>query len=460
MRIARSLTTALCAGLLSLMAYGGARAADEGVTIDAIKKAGVLRIGTWLQYQPEMYKDLKTGEIKGFWIELARKMATDLGVKLEIVDSDWDGLIPGLQAGKFEIVLAQMAITSKRALAVDFAKPWEAVGMAVVIAEAFFSGISGSTVADVSAIGSLMVPSLIRMGFKPDRAVAIVSASSAMGILIPPCLVMVIIAQIAGISVGALFLAGFVPAAVLAAALMLLIYFQARREGIGGDERATWAERGRAFVRALVPLMMPLIVFGAILSGIADPTEAAVLAVAYAFIIGVFVYKEIRWDQLPKIFIDSAVTSGIVIFMVGAASSFSWILAFEQVPAQLASLMLGLSSSPMMFFILSITIFTLLTAVLEGLPAIIICLPIFLPIATKFHIDPLHYSIVVVAATGLGLFLPPIGIGLYIASSFANLNADQTFRAMIPYTIVLALGIVILMMFPWFTLVIPHLVFG
>src|SRR5215471_422541 len=133
MRIARSLTTALCAGLLSLMAYGGARA-DEGVTIDAIKKAGVLRVGTWLQYEPEMYKDLKTGEIKGFWIELARKMATDLGVKLEIVDSDWDGLIPGLQAGKFEIVLAQMAITSKRALAVDFAKPWEAVGMAVVIA--------------------------------------------------------------------------------------------------------------------------------------------------------------------------------------------------------------------------------------------------------------------------------------------------------------------------------------
>ena len=134
MRIARSLTAALCAGLLSVMAHGGARADEGGVTIDGIKKAGVLRVGTWLQYEPEMYKDLKTGEIKGFWIELARKMAADLGVKVEIIDSDWDGLIPGLQAGKFEIVLAQMAITSKRALAVDFAKPWEAVGMAVVIA--------------------------------------------------------------------------------------------------------------------------------------------------------------------------------------------------------------------------------------------------------------------------------------------------------------------------------------
>ena len=155
------------------------------------------------------------------------------------------------------------------------------LGMAVVVAEMFFSGISGSTVADVSAIGALMVPSLIRVGFKPDRAVAIISASSAMGILIPPCLIMVVIAQIAGISVGALFLAGFVPAIVLALALMALIYFQARQEGIGGEARASWSETGVAFRRAIVPLMMPVIVFGAILGGIADPTEAAVLAVAY-----------------------------------------------------------------------------------------------------------------------------------------------------------------------------------
>ncbi|WJR77297.1 TRAP transporter large permease [Bradyrhizobium sp. NP1] len=334
------------------------------------------------------------------------------------------------------------------------------LGMAVVVAEMLFSGISGSTVADVSAIGALMIPSLVRIGFKPDRAVAIVSASSAMGILIPPCLIMVVIAQIAGLSVGALFLAGFVPAAVLAIALMALIYVQARRDGIGGDIRASWKERGRALVRALVPLMMPVIIFGAILTGIADPTEAAVLAVVYAFVVGVFVYKEIKPSQLPKIFIDSAVTSGVVIFMVGAASSFSWILAYEQVPTKLAALMLALSSSPLIFYVLSIAVFTVLAAVLEGLPAIIICLPIFLPIAIKFHIDPLHYSIVVVAATGLGLFLPPVGIGLFIASSFAGLTADQTFRAMLPYTVVLALGILILMIFPWLTLVVPRLVFG
>jgi tripartite ATP-independent transporter DctM subunit len=334
------------------------------------------------------------------------------------------------------------------------------LGMAVVVAEMFFSGISGSTVADVSAIGSLMIPSLVRVGFKPDRAVAIVSAASAMGILIPPCLIMVIIAQIAGLSTGALFMAGFVPAVVLALAVMILIYVQARRENIGSERRANLAEIAVATKRALIPMMTPVIIFGAILGGIADPTEAAVLAVVYAFVVGVFVYKEIRWSQIPKIIIDSAVTSGIVIFMVGAASSFSWILAFEQVPRELAQMMLDLSQSPFVFFVVSMIVFIFLGAVLEGLPAIIICLPIFLPVAKSFGIDPLHYATMVVAATGIGLFLPPIGIGLYIASSFANLRADQTFRAMMPYVGVLFLGMITLIAFPWLTLVVPNAAFG
>jgi tripartite ATP-independent transporter DctM subunit len=334
------------------------------------------------------------------------------------------------------------------------------LGMVVVVSEMLFSGISGSTVADVSAIGSLMVPALVRAGFKPERAVAIVSAASAMGILIPPCLLMVIIAQIAGLSVGALFLAGFIPAAVLAVAVMLLIYVQARREGIAGEPRASLAELGRALRGALLPLMMPVIIFGAIFGGIADPTEAAVLAVIYAFIIGVFVYKEIAWSALPKILVDCAVTSGVVIFMVGAASSFSWLLAVEQVPTHLANGMLAVSREPLFFFVVSILIFVVLGALLEGLPAVIICLPIFLPIVAKLGIDPLHYSVVVVAAIGLGLFLPPVGVGLYIAASFARLRVDQTIGAMMPYVLVLFVGILILIAIPWLTLVLPKLAYS
>ena len=334
------------------------------------------------------------------------------------------------------------------------------LGMVVVVSEMLFSGISGSTVADVSAIGALMVPALVRAGFKPERAVAIVSAASAMGILIPPCLLMVIIAQIAGLSVGAMFLAGFIPAAVLAAAIMLLIYVQARREGLAGEARAKLRELARALRGALVPLMMPVIIFGAILGGIADPTEAAVLAVLYAFIVGVFVYREIPWRALPKILVDSAVTSGVVIFMVGAASSFSWLLAVEQVPTHLANAMLAVSREPWFFFVVSIVIFVVLGAILEGLPAVIICLPIFLPIVAKLGIDPLHYSVVVVAAIGLGLFLPPVGVGLYIAASFASLRVDQTIRAMTPYVLVLFFGILILIAIPWLTLVLPKLAYG
>jgi polar amino acid transport system substrate-binding protein len=135
MRIATALAVAAGLGLAAISASNGVQAADqEGASIDSIKKAGVLRVGTWLQYKPEMWKDLQTGEIKGFWVDMARKMGADLGVKVEFIDSDWDGLIPGLQANKFDIVLAQMAITSKRALAVDFAKPWEAVGLSAVVA--------------------------------------------------------------------------------------------------------------------------------------------------------------------------------------------------------------------------------------------------------------------------------------------------------------------------------------
>ena len=134
MRLERSLLAAACIGLISLFSAASVKAQESGgVTIESIKKSGTLRVGTWLQYKPEMWKDLQTGEIKGFWVDMARKMASDLGVQVQFVDSDWDGLIPGLEAGKFDIVLAQMAITSKRALAVDFAKPWEAVGLSAVL---------------------------------------------------------------------------------------------------------------------------------------------------------------------------------------------------------------------------------------------------------------------------------------------------------------------------------------
>ena len=182
--------------------------------------------------------------------------------------------------------------------------------MAVVVAEYIFSGISGSTVADVSAIGSTMIPPMLRAGYRPEQAVAVVSAASAMGILVPPCILMIVIGSVANVSVAALFAAGFLPAVVLALAIMVYIWFDARRSGIearqvAGD-RASWGPR---FVDAVIPLGLPAIIFGGILGGVVTPTEAAVLAVVYAFIVGVFVYREIEWKDLPGILINSAVVT-------------------------------------------------------------------------------------------------------------------------------------------------------
>ncbi len=330
------------------------------------------------------------------------------------------------------------------------------VAMAVVIAEYIFSGISGSTIADVSAIGATMIPPMTRAGYRPEEAVSVVAAASAMGILVPPCILMIVIGSIANVSVAALFIGGFIPAFVLAIAIMVYIYVQARRGGVAPPQRASLAALGRSFLDALIPLGLPAIIFGGILGGIVTPTEAAAVAVFYAAIVGLFVYREIRWSQLPEILIQSAVVTAAVCFLLGTAAVVAWILAVQQVPVALLRAMTELSAGPITFLILTALLFIVLGAVLEGLPAVVILLPTFLPVVKQFNIDVVHYAIVVVAATGIGLFLPPIGVGLFIACGIANISVDRVVRPMLPYVLFLCLGLLLVILFPWLTLVLPR----
>lgn len=330
------------------------------------------------------------------------------------------------------------------------------LAMAVVIAEYIFSGISGSTIADVSAIGATMIPPMTRAGYRPEEAVSVVAAASAMGILVPPCILMIVIGSIANVSVAALFVGGFIPAIVLAAAIMLYIYVQARRGGKAPAQRASLGVLGRSLRDALIPLGLPVIIFGGILGGIVTPTEAAAVAVFYAAIVGLFVYREIRWSQLPEILIQSAVVTAAVCFLLGTAALVAWILAVQQVPAALLRAMSALSAGPTVFLMLTALLFIVLGAVLEGLPAVVILLPTFLPVVKQLNIDLVHYSIVVVAATGIGLFLPPIGVGLFIACGIANLSVDRVVGPMLPYVLFLCLGLLLVILFPWFTLVLPR----
>ena len=333
------------------------------------------------------------------------------------------------------------------------------LAMAVVIAEYIFSGISGSTIADVSAIGATVIPPMTRAGYRPGQAVSIVAAASAMGILVPPCILMIVLGSIANVSVAALFVGGFIPAIVLAAAIMAYIYYDARRGGLAPALRLSFSDLFDSFRKAIIPLGLPAIIFGGILGGVMTPTEAASLAVLYAAIVGLFVYREIKWRDLPAIMARSAVVTATVCFLLAVAAVIAWMLAVAQVPAAILSAMQAISAGPITFLILTAALFIVLGAVLEGLPAVVILVPTFLPVVKQMNIDLIHYSIVVTAATGIGLFLPPIGVGLFIACGIAGITIDRVTREMMPYVTMLSFGLLLVIVFPWLTLVLPR-VFG
>jgi tripartite ATP-independent transporter DctM subunit len=331
------------------------------------------------------------------------------------------------------------------------------LGMTTVVSEYLFSGISGSSAADVSAVGSLLIPAMTRAGYRPELAVSIVAAASAMGVLVPPCLMMVILASLTDLSIAALFMAGFLPAAAMAVFLVALIYVQARRENLPREPRPTLGELVRACGRGVLPLFAPVIILGGILGGIVTPTEAAVLAVIYALILGLVVYREIRPRDLLPLLINTAAMTGMVMLLVGTASVLSWIFAAQGIPRMIAGLLLGFSTDAWLVLLVTVLVFVPLGAILEGVPAMIILVPVFFPVIARFGLDPLHYGILVVAALGLGLFIPPFGVGFFIACALGRTSVETAARAYVPYVVALLLGLLLVAFVPWITLIVPRL---
>ncbi len=330
------------------------------------------------------------------------------------------------------------------------------LGMVVMVAEYLFSGISGSTAADVSAIGSLLIAPMERAGYSKGEAVSIVSAATAMGILVPPCIFMIVLASMTNQSIGAMFVAGFIPAIVIALGLMAFLYWKAWRLDIPRQHRANLHQLLRAVGDGVIAMVMPGIIFGSIFGGITTVTEAAVVAVLYSAFVGLVIYKRFSVRNLPEILLASTINTAMVMFLVGTATVFSWILTVEQIPRAVARVVTSVSAAPWLFLLVSNVIFILFGAILEGLPAMIVFVPVMYPIAMQFHIDPLHYGILIIASIGIGVFLPPIGVGLFIACAIARLNIVDSARYMAPYLVILVLGLLVVTYVPWFTLVLPQ----
>jgi len=319
------------------------------------------------------------------------------------------------------------------------------LAMVVTVAEIFFSGISGSTTADISAIGSTLIPAMRKAGYTAEQAAAIVAGAASMGVLIPPCIMMVVLGSMVNISVGKLFIAGFLPGLLMAAGLLALIYFQARR-GLLPDARDpfSWREIAGSLSDSLLALLLPVIIFGGILLGVATPTEIAAVAAVYSVAISAFAYKELDWPGLLHALEQTTVLTGVALLLIGFASTFSWILASQQFPAAIAGLMLSISREPWVFMALSVAVFLLAGVFLEGLPAIIVLVPILLPISTTLGIDPIHYAIVAIGAVGVGIFMPPLGIGILLAAALADRRVDQVGRVFIPYFLTLTLALIVI----------------
>ena len=331
------------------------------------------------------------------------------------------------------------------------------MGQVVIVSEIFFSGISGASLSDASAIGSIMFPTLKKSGYEPAKAVALIAAACAMGILIPPCLTMVVLGALAGVSVSALFVAGFLPGFFMAIALMVLVFVQSKRGLLpAGERKASFAERIQALRGAVFPLLLPIIIFGGILGGVFSPTEAAGVAVLYALFVATFIYREMTFKLFYSLLVDTAMTTGAIGLILGAASAFSAILSFGGVPDQVADLIIGFSSDPLFFLIAANLVFLFFGAILDGIPALLLFVPILLPVAKSLGINTLHFALMSVASLGVGLVVPPIGILVLVVCSITKTPLGDVSKAMVPYLGILLLCLLLMIVFPPLILYLPH----
>jgi len=328
-----------------------------------------------------------------------------------------------------------------------------------IVASMFFAGISGSATADTSALGSMLIPVMVEDGYSPEFSVVVTATSSTIGPLIPPSIMMVIYGVIANVSIANLFLGGIVPGVFVGIALMIMTYFLSLREGYGASNVFSWSNLLNSFIKAIIPLMMPVIILGGILSGVFTATEAGVVATMYALIIGIFVYKSLPLRDLPKIIIKSACTTATALFVIATASVFGWILAWEGFPETLMKFLLTISSNPIVVELLIISFILLLGLFIEGIPVLIIFAPIFVPIIQDMGLDLVHFGVVLVMAVLIGSVTPPVGILLYLSCSIAKIPVSQASLIIWPFVSMMIIVLFLCVLIPELVVFIPRLFF-
>lgn len=322
------------------------------------------------------------------------------------------------------------------------------LAMVSIVTCMFFAAISGSAAATTAAVGSILIPAMAKRGYDKNFSTAIQAAGGTIGVMIPPSVPLILFGVIAGASIGDLFIAGILPGIFVGISLITVAYFISRKRGYGREEKSSINEVIAAFRKAILAILMPVIILGGIYGGIFTPTEGSVVAVVYGLVVGLVIYREIQWKALPEIFISSAVTSAVILFIISCASIFGFILTREQIPADISNAMLGFTSNPIMLLIIINVILLVVGTFLETSAAIVIMTPILVPIATAAGMDLVHFGVIMVVNLAIGMVTPPVGINLFVASNIANIRLEHIVRAIVPFIIMLIVDVLILTFFP------------
>ena len=333
------------------------------------------------------------------------------------------------------------------------------LAMAAVLTSMFFAAISGSGAATVAAIGSILIPAMLAHGYGRGFTAANQAVSGALGVIIPPSIPLILFAVAANESAGDMFLAGILPGIIVTMSLLLMAYFYSRKRGYKGVQKATGKELLIAFRRSILALLMPVIVLGGIYGGIFTPTEAAVVAVLYALIVG-FVYKRFTLKKLADAFADSSVTSAIVMIVIAAAGLFAFYINVLGFPDQILAFMESINLGVIGFLILANLLLLIAGMFIEAAAAILIFVPILLPMAVGLGIDPVHFGMIMVVNLSVGLVTPPVGLNLFVASDLAKMSLTALSKAVIPFILVLLISIAIVSGVPQLSLWLPNLISG
>lgn len=332
-------------------------------------------------------------------------------------------------------------------------------GLALVVAVAgmFFAALSGSSAATTAAIGASMIDEMERRGYPRSFAAAVVASGGTVGIVIPPSITMVVYGSIANTSIADLFMAGFVPGILMGVSMCVVSWVISKRNGYKGEGQFSLRRMARSFRECFWALMMPVIILGGIYSGMFTPTEAAAVAAVYGAFVGFFIYRELTLKDLPRTLLSAAYNTTMIMFVVGAANLFGWILTNAQVPHMLAASFATLTDSPLVFLMLVNVLLLFIGTLINASAAVVILTPILLPVAIGLGIDPMFFGVLMVVNLAIGCITPPVGLDLFVVASITGISIDKVTAKVMPYLLMLLVDLVILTYFPSIITFLPAL---